>query len=220
MEPRGATERLFAACGIARRCERLAFDVLKDQVASTVLFFHAVDAGEVGVVELREGLGLALETLEPGRVGRQLRRQRLDRNLPIQPGVRGEVHHAHAATAELAGDVVRADAFGRQGQRPPLSSVLAQFWIRRMRFGKNASIASRTTSSDAWRAIRNRPSGPISHERSGMWISGSLPRRTAARGVRLEAGVGHRHRGRHDPAPRLGRIGSAGFVPGILLCER
>jgi hypothetical protein len=42
--------------------------------------------------------------------------EKLDRHTPAEPGVTSEVHRAHAAAAELANDLVLANASARQRQ--------------------------------------------------------------------------------------------------------
>lgn len=61
-----------------------------------------VDRHDVGVVESRDRLGFALESLPPVRVGRELGRQHLERHLTFQPGVLGGIDLAHSAGPELA----------------------------------------------------------------------------------------------------------------------
>jgi hypothetical protein len=52
------------------------------------------------VVERGERLGLALEACQAIGVGRHLRGQHLERDLPLEPGVLGQVNLAHPALAE------------------------------------------------------------------------------------------------------------------------
>ena len=81
-------------------------------------FFEAVDRGDVRMVERREDFGFALEAREPVGVGRERRRQDLDRDLALQLRVGRAIDLAHAAFADLRGDLVDAEArAGSEGQR-------------------------------------------------------------------------------------------------------
>lgn len=61
-----------------------------------------MDGSDIGVIEGGKDLGFALESCEAIGIGREVRRQRLDGDLPVESGVGGKVHHAPAAAAELA----------------------------------------------------------------------------------------------------------------------
>jgi hypothetical protein len=95
--------------------QRPALHVLEDEFAGAVLLLPAVDAGEVGVVELGERAGLAFEAFQAGRVRGELRREGVDRDGAVQPRVGGEIHHAHAAATEFAGDSRGADLVDHGG---------------------------------------------------------------------------------------------------------
>jgi hypothetical protein len=58
------------------------------------------------VVEGRDGPGLALEAVEPPRVGRVLGRQQLEGHVASELGVPGAIDLAHAAGADLVEDAV------------------------------------------------------------------------------------------------------------------
>jgi len=65
------------------------------------------------------GHRLAAQTLARVRVDRQLARQQLDGDLPIEPRIAGAIDLAHAARADPADDFVRADdgpGWKRHGQ--------------------------------------------------------------------------------------------------------
>jgi hypothetical protein len=69
------------------------------------------------MVQGGEHFRFALKARDPIGVSRQRRRENLDGNLTLQPRVRRPVHLAHAAFADLAGDIVDADArTGSEGQ--------------------------------------------------------------------------------------------------------
>jgi len=84
--------------------QRLAFNIFEDQILRAVLLLDPVDAGEVGVVDLRERPRLALKAGEAVGILGELLRRRLDGDGAVQPRVAPEVHDAHPAAAELARD--------------------------------------------------------------------------------------------------------------------
>jgi hypothetical protein len=78
---------------------------------------EAVDRRDVGMLELGQYLGLALQARQPlGVVGKR-GRQHLDGDVPLQPGVFGAIHLTHAALAQLGDDAIvrecRADFHGK-----------------------------------------------------------------------------------------------------------
>jgi hypothetical protein len=87
--------------------QRIAFQVLEDQVGLAAPLAGVVDDDDVVVGAAGGGPGLDQEALG------QLRRpqaQDLERDQPRQPGVAGQEHPAHAAAAELADDLELGDA--------------------------------------------------------------------------------------------------------------
>lgn len=66
--------------------ERLALDELEDQILCAVNLFQVVDDGDVGMVERREHVCLALEARQPFRVLREGVGQHLNRH--VAPEVR------------------------------------------------------------------------------------------------------------------------------------
>ena len=80
-------------------------------------FFEAVDRGDVRMIQRGEDFRFALETREPIGIGRERRRQDLDRDLALELRVGRPIHLPHAAFADRRGDVVDAEArAGSQGQ--------------------------------------------------------------------------------------------------------
>jgi hypothetical protein len=68
------------------------------------------------MVQLREQLRLALVSREALLVGDECRGQDLDRDVAFQAGIVSAIHLAHAALAQLGGDLVGAEAgAGRDG---------------------------------------------------------------------------------------------------------
>jgi hypothetical protein len=74
-----------------------------------------VDREDVRVIERGRGQRLLLESPQPVRVRREVRRQHLDRDITPEPGVGGAVHLAHAAGAERRDDLVVPEA-GPRGE--------------------------------------------------------------------------------------------------------
>ncbi len=72
-----------------------------------------VNVADVGVIQCRRRLGLLEEALFGRLVSRQVRREELDRDVPIQPRVMGQVDDAHAPAPKLGDDRIRAE--GRAG---------------------------------------------------------------------------------------------------------
>lgn len=85
--------------------QRRPFDELEDQRAR----LEAVDAGDVGVVQRGENLGLARESGDALGVGRERLRQHLERDVAVERGVAGAIHLAHAALPEGGEDLERPE---------------------------------------------------------------------------------------------------------------
>ena len=89
--------------------ERRAVDELHDEGFDAAALLEPEDRGDVGVMELRQKLRLALESRQALLVLGELGWQDLDRHLAIEPGVGRAIDLAHAALAELGGDLVGAE---------------------------------------------------------------------------------------------------------------
>ena len=98
--------------------ERLAFQVLHDEVLGLALAPDVVERADVRVGELGDRLGLALEALAGFGRGREVRRQNFDRDGSLQPRVARPVDLAHPARAERRQDLVRTET-GPRGKRHP-----------------------------------------------------------------------------------------------------
>ena len=81
--------------------ERLALDVLEDDVGAAVLLTGVDDADDVRVRELRDGAGLATEALELVGVRGDLAVHELDRDAALQHGVEGPIDRRHPAGPDL-----------------------------------------------------------------------------------------------------------------------
>ncbi len=87
------------------RGQILALGQLHGDEVGPAVVAHLVDAGDVGMVQGGEHLGLALEAGEPLGVLGEGGRQHLDRHLATELGVLGAVDLSHAAFTELGGDL-------------------------------------------------------------------------------------------------------------------
>jgi hypothetical protein len=105
---------------------------------------HAVDLDDVGVREARDGQGLAAEALHVALIQREPRAQHLDRHRTGQIQLCGQVHHGHAAAAQLA---LQAQAV-EDGPRPD---------------GNGSEGPPPATHFDQPQAARQLPSGPFRH---------------------------------------------------------
>ena len=90
--------------------EIVALDEFHHQRADASAVFQAIDVRDVRMVERGEDLRFALEPGEAiGIVGEGIR-QHLHRDVAIELGVARAIHLAHAAFADLRGDLIRAKA--------------------------------------------------------------------------------------------------------------
>ena len=95
----------------------VAFDEFHHEGGHAPAVFEAVDRGDVRMVQGGEHFRFALKTREPIGIGRERRRQDLDRDLALEFRVGRPIHLPHAAFADRRGDVVDAEArAGSQGQ--------------------------------------------------------------------------------------------------------
>ena len=90
--------------------QRLPREQLHRRVGDAGVVAEIVDAKDVGVGERGDRLRLSLESSERLRIGRELFRQDLDRDLPFQPGVSRSVHLSHAARTDRRDDLVGPEA--------------------------------------------------------------------------------------------------------------
>ena len=94
---------------VEQRGQIVAFDELEDEIETPVFVLAGVEELRgAGMRDLQCQRGLALET--PPQVGviGQVRRQELDRDLVADVHLAREVHRSHAATADLANDLIAA----------------------------------------------------------------------------------------------------------------
>ena len=105
-------ERLVDGNGTAGEplLQILALDQLEREEGLAARLLEPVDRGDVGMVERREHVRLALEAGEPLRVPRDFRGQDLDRDVAVQVRVSRAIDLAHPAGAERRGDPVVGEA--------------------------------------------------------------------------------------------------------------
>jgi hypothetical protein len=90
--------------------QRLAVDVLHDEVGGAVVLRDVVEGADVRMVERRDRSRFALESTLESCVSCVLRPDELDRDDAAEPAVAGPEHTAHAAVAELPLELVGSDA--------------------------------------------------------------------------------------------------------------
>ena len=100
--------------------ETLAGHELHDDEVAPAGAIDVVNRDDVRVVERRRGFRLLLEAPCPVGIGDLRRGQHLDRDRPVQAGVTGLVDRAHAAFAELLGDLVGTQPRARRQGHGPL----------------------------------------------------------------------------------------------------
>ena len=86
--------------------QRLAVEKLHGDEGLAVFFADVVNGANVGVVQGRCGLGLALKAGERLRVAGYFIGKEFQGHEPMQARVFGFVNHAHAATAEFLDDAI------------------------------------------------------------------------------------------------------------------
>jgi hypothetical protein len=99
--------------------ERLPFDELEDQRAYSgyrVGPFDAINRADVRMIERREQPRFALEPRAALCVGREDRRENLDRDVAAEPGVSRAIDLPHSSRSESGVDVVYAERFADQAQ--------------------------------------------------------------------------------------------------------
>ena len=86
--------------------ERHAVYVLHRDEGRALAVANLVDVGDVGVIERGSGFGLPDEALHPITIRRDVGRQNLQRHVPIELRILGQIHFAHAAGTERGDDPV------------------------------------------------------------------------------------------------------------------
>ena len=95
----------------------VTFDQFHHEGVQAGRLLEAVNRGDVGMIQRRERLRLALETCQAFGVRGERARQDLDRDLSAQRRVGGAIHLTHAPFANRGRDLVDAEAgAGTEGQ--------------------------------------------------------------------------------------------------------
>ena len=118
----------FAARHAPRRDERIeraAVHQLHGEETAAVRLLHREDGDDVGVVEGRQRLGLALETGHALRVVGKFGRQHLERHLPSQGRVASAVHDSHSTDPDLLQDLVVGEDLADHRSLAPGEYLLA-----------------------------------------------------------------------------------------------
>ena len=96
----------------------LALDELHHERVHAAGLLEPIDRRDVGMIQRRERLRLALEPRQAVGVRRERVRQDLDRDLAAERRVRRPIHLPHAAFADRRGDFVDAEPGAwSEGQR-------------------------------------------------------------------------------------------------------
>lgn len=93
--------------------ERLSVDELGGDEQLVGGLADVVDGDHVGVLQARQGAGLAQRALAPALVV-QLGVEQLDGDLALERRIPGAPHHAHAAVAEHGVEAIAADGARRR----------------------------------------------------------------------------------------------------------
>jgi hypothetical protein len=72
-------------------------------------FFHRINGDDIGVIELRQDLGLATKTREPVGIVGHLGGKHLESYVAAKFCVSGAMHLAHAAGAKRRSDIIRSE---------------------------------------------------------------------------------------------------------------
>jgi hypothetical protein len=89
--------------------KRRALDQLQHNPAQRAGLFHAVDRGDVRMVQRGEESRLTLESLEPVAISSEDFREDLDRDVATESSVARAIDLAHPARSERADDFVWSD---------------------------------------------------------------------------------------------------------------
>ena len=116
--------------------QRLALEILHDEVFGVALAPHVVERADVRMRELRDRLRLALEPLPDFRRRRHVLRQHLHRDRPLQPRVPRLVDLAHPARAQRRKDLVRTELRSRDERHwggdeatTPILAIVSPFFM-------------------------------------------------------------------------------------------
>src|SRR5258708_25494521 len=95
--------------------QRRAIQKLHGNERLSVLCTDVINRADVGVVQGRRGLRLALEPGEGMRVSGYVHRQKLERDETVETGILSFVHDSHSAATELLNDAEMRDGLADHG---------------------------------------------------------------------------------------------------------
>jgi hypothetical protein len=96
-------------CLLRSRRQRLALEVLEDDVVLVAVAADVVNRADVRIVERCDGARFLLEALPRLGIGGERAGQYLDRDGPIEPRIARAIHLAHAPFAKGRDDFVRTE---------------------------------------------------------------------------------------------------------------
>src|SRR5690242_6578326 len=109
------TQSLFQRRWAVRRLARGQF---QRQVMQSVLLSHAVDGGNVGMIQRGQHLRFAFETSEALGVARESLWKDFDGHFAPELGIAGAIHLSHAALADLGENLVVTETSSRVQHSP------------------------------------------------------------------------------------------------------
>ena len=89
--------------------ERFTLDILQDQETSVACPIKPVNRGDVGMVQRRKQLSLALEPGDPLHITGHLIGQHLDGHLTVEVGIFSAIDLTHPPRAQRSEDFVRTE---------------------------------------------------------------------------------------------------------------
>ena len=159
-------ERPFLIDHVLERCAR---DVLHDEIVEAAFALDAVDGNDVRVIELGGRLRFLLKALDDVLVHRDVGRQHLDRDFPLERQIMSEKYRTHAPFADHALDSVFPLDEALEALHQPLDArtraqCAATGHIRAAGVAELAAIRERSV---AFEALHHGPSRRTSHWRRG-----------------------------------------------------
>ena len=133
--------------------QRLALEVLHDEVLGLALAPDVVERADVRVRDLRDRLRLALEPLPQLRARREMLRQDLDRDRALEPRVSRLVDLPHPARADGRQDLVRPELRPRR-ERHGFLRAAAQL---------TSTLVGSSFDEICWLTRKRLPSGKTSY---------------------------------------------------------
>ncbi len=146
--------------------ERVAVDELEHERRGAVDRLEAIDRGNLRMIQRRQQPRLAIEAGAPLGIGREQRRQHLDRHIAAEGRIVRAIHLAHAAGAEQPDDAIRTELpadqrltllgrrWSHQRARWPIEKVLRAAGVREQRLDFLAQrFVARTRLAQKRRAL-------------------------------------------------------------------